>query len=121
MDRLNIQLVSAKIILGVGEDLTRCLDFCEGWMDVAGYDRGVVDEVQESTGMFREDNLLLGTLDGGSEVVVISFLKLLTSLCWVSNARETSGELYSRCCSAAPLQPNSVLLRGQAPARAVRS
>ena len=80
MDRLNVQLVSAKIILGVGQDLTCCLYLGEGRMNVARYDRGIIDQVQETTGVLREDNLLLSALDGGCEVEIVGFLELLTSL-----------------------------------------
>jgi hypothetical protein len=80
MDRLNIQLVSPKIILSVGQDLTRCLYLGEGRMNVTRYDWGVIDQVQEATGVLREDDLLLSALDGGCEVEVVGFLELLTSL-----------------------------------------
>ena len=80
MDRLNVQLISAKIILGVGQDLTRCLYLGEGGMNVTRYDRGIIDQVQETTGVLREDNLLLSALDGGCEVEIVGFLELLTSL-----------------------------------------
>jgi hypothetical protein len=80
MNRLNVELIPAEIVFRIGEDLARCLYLSKGRMNVARYDRCVVDEVQESPSVFRKDDLLLGTLDGGSEVVVVGFLKLLTSL-----------------------------------------
>jgi hypothetical protein len=49
VDGLNIQLVMAKIIFSVGEDLACCLCLCEWSVYVAGYDGGVIDEVQETT------------------------------------------------------------------------
>jgi hypothetical protein len=45
MNGLNVELVSAEIVFGVGEDLTRCLYLSKGGMNVAGYDRCVVDQV----------------------------------------------------------------------------
>jgi hypothetical protein len=43
MNGLNVKLVSAKIVFGVGENLTLYLS--KGGMNVAGYDRCVVDQV----------------------------------------------------------------------------
>ena len=47
---------------------------------IAWYHRRVVEEVQETAAMLREDNLLLSTLDGGCKVEVISLLELLSGL-----------------------------------------
>ena len=41
---------------------------------------GVIEEVQETAAMAREDNLLLSTLNGGSKLGGIGLLELLAGL-----------------------------------------
>lgn len=75
-----MQLVVAKVIFGVCEDLASCLQLREGGVHVTRDDRGIVDEVQEPTSMFSQNDLLLSTLNRGGKVVVIGLLKLLAGL-----------------------------------------
>jgi hypothetical protein len=81
-DGLHIQAVALKIALGISENLTSSLHLRKGRMHVARHNRGVVHQVQEPTGMLCKDDLLLGALNGGCEVVVVSLLELLSGLQW---------------------------------------
>jgi len=52
----------------------------EGGAGVAWYDWCVVEEVEESSAVAREEHLLLCAFDDGGEVDVVGFLELLASL-----------------------------------------
>lgn len=89
-NRLDVQSVSLEVGLCVVEDLTGGLDFCEWRVGIAGYDGSVVDKVQKAASMFGQDDLLLCTLNGSCEVLVVGLLELLARLHNVSGAPETS-------------------------------
>jgi hypothetical protein len=84
LNGLHVQLVVAKISLCVVEDLTSDLHAIERGMGVPWHDRGIVDEIQESTGVFGQDDLFLGALDGGCELKVVGLLEFLPCLVHVS-------------------------------------
>jgi hypothetical protein len=49
-------------------------------MRISWNNRGIIDQVQETTSVFSQNDLLLCPLNSGCEVVVISFLELLARL-----------------------------------------
>jgi ferritin-like protein len=49
VDGLDIQLIMAKIVFSVSEDLACCFYLCEWRVYITGYDGGIVDKVQETT------------------------------------------------------------------------
>jgi hypothetical protein len=88
-DRFYLQAVTLKVTLGIVEDYTCGLCLCKGRMSVTWDNRGVVDQVQKSTSMFGQDNLLLGPFNGGREVEIVCLLELLAGLVKVSRHRSS--------------------------------
>lgn len=70
----------AEIVFRVVEDLASLCAALVGWADVAWYDGRVVEQLEETHAVAREDDLLLGALDGGEELGVVGFLQLLACL-----------------------------------------
>lgn len=86
-----------QFILCIIQDLLSLLTHSICWVRITGYDRSVVQETDESPALLGQENLLLGTLDGGGEVEVVGFLEFLAGLRWVSISRR---RFYAcRCCS----------------------
>lgn len=70
----------ANVVLGVAQDLTRLCTVLVGDTRVSGHDWGVVEELQEAAAMLGQDDLLLGSLNCGSELAGVRCLEFLTSL-----------------------------------------
>lgn len=70
----------AQVLLGIIEDLAGLGAVLELWTHVAGDDGGVVEQVQETAAVAREDDLFLGAFDGGGKLGGIGLLELLSSL-----------------------------------------
>ena len=79
-NRLDMQLVVAKIILCVIQDLACSFGALKSRACVARHNRGVIHEVHKSTSMLGQDDLLLGAFDSSSKMVVICLLELLACL-----------------------------------------
>lgn len=47
---------------------------------VAGHDGGIIQVVQQSSAIFSEDDLLLGALNSGGEMKIVSLLEFLARL-----------------------------------------
>lgn len=120
-DRFDVQLVIAKIIFSISENLTSCLNLAESRVHVTGDDWSVVDQVQQPAGMLRQDDLLLSTLNRGRKVVVVGLLKLLTSLTRSATCFDEGARSHIRCCSAEPPRLGSGPQLGLAPVQAARS
>jgi hypothetical protein len=67
-------------LLSVGQNLSRIVGVGKRLAHITRHDRGIVEEVQETTAVFGKDDLLLGSFDGGGEVDVVCLLDLLTGL-----------------------------------------
>lgn len=80
MDWLNVGLPAAELVLGIGEHLASSIGVFEGSMYVSGHNRGIVEKVQDTTRLFCQDDLLLGSLDRGCEMDVVGLFELLASL-----------------------------------------
>ena len=80
MDGLEIRLPLLELLLGVAQNLPCFVTVGEWLADVAWNDRSVVEQVEESAAVFSKDDLLLSSLNCGSEMQVICLLDLLTSL-----------------------------------------
>lgn len=87
-DRLNMQLVVAKIIFCVVQHLTRLFGAYERRVCISGNNWCVVDKVDKSASMLRENSLLLSTLNCSCKVLVIRLLEFLTSLRTVSELHQ---------------------------------
>lgn len=53
---------------------------CKWLANVTWYHRSIVKQVEKPAAMPSEDDLLLSPFNGGSKMVVIGFLELLTGL-----------------------------------------
>ena len=71
------RLPRSQTLFGVIECLSRCLSVGVRWALLAGHDRRVVKQVDELARLGREQDLLLGALDDGRGVDVVSFFELL--------------------------------------------
>jgi hypothetical protein len=87
-DWLDLQSIALEIALCVVEDLTRSLYFSKGRVCITRHNRSVINEVQQPTGVFCQDDLLLSTLYGGGEVLVVCLFELLAGLAFVSKFQE---------------------------------
>jgi hypothetical protein len=87
-DWFYLQSIALEIALCVVEDLTRSLYFSERRVCITRHNRSVINEVQQPTGVFCQDDLLLSTLYGGGEVLVVCLFELLAGLGSVSRFRE---------------------------------
>lgn len=84
MHVFQFRLPLLEIILRVVQDLSSLIRVLVRRADVTWDDWGVIEEVEETTTVAGEDNLLLGTLDGGGELQSVCFLELLAGLRYVS-------------------------------------
>ena len=85
-DIINLKAPVAEILFGIVEDLACLSAVLECWTRVTWNNWGIVKEVQETTPVTSEDDLLLGALNGGSELGSICLLKLLAGLGRVSGS-----------------------------------
>jgi hypothetical protein len=72
-DILEIWLPVFQIVFSIIQNLTSLARMLEGGTDVARDNWCVVEEVQKTTTVASEDNLLLGALDGGGEFGGVGF------------------------------------------------
>ena len=70
----------AEVVLGVVEDLPGLAAVGVGLASVAGHDGGIVEQLEQALAVASEDDLLLGTLNGGGELGLVCLLELLASL-----------------------------------------
>lgn len=70
----------AQVVLGVVENLPGLLGMVISRTHIAWDDGRVIEELQESSAMLGQDNLLFGPLDGSSKLGLVSLLELLSSL-----------------------------------------
>jgi hypothetical protein len=80
VDGFKVRLPSLEILFCICKDLS-CISLVSKWLaGVTRYDWGVIEKVQETTTVSGQNDLLFGTLDGRSEMDIVGFLDLLTSL-----------------------------------------
>lgn len=77
VDWLQSWLPASKVLLSLVEDFSCSLPVLERVVAISGYDRSIVEQVQQLSCVLSQQDLLLGTLDDGSGVNVISLLELL--------------------------------------------
>lgn len=70
----------SEVVFTVVEDLASLAAMFVHTTGVAWNDGAVIEELQESTTMLSQDDLLLSTLDGGGKFGSISLLEFLASL-----------------------------------------
>lgn len=80
MDWLEVRLPSLQLAFGLVQDIASFTSISEWLSDIAWDNRSVIQEVEKSATVLSEDDLLLGSLNGGGEVMVISLLQLLAGL-----------------------------------------
>jgi hypothetical protein len=71
------RLPGPQTLFRIVEGLPCQLGVVVSWALLAGYDRRVVEQVDELSGLCREQDLLLGSLDHGGGVDVVGFFELL--------------------------------------------
>lgn len=69
-----------ELSLGISQNLSGIMGMSERLTDVTRNHGRIVEEVQQPAAVLGEDDLLLSTLDGGSELQVVRLLDLLPSL-----------------------------------------
>ena len=79
-DGLKVGRPFAKIFLCIVQDLASLCTMLKSRASITWHDGSVIKQVQESTTMASEHDLLLGTLDGGGEVEIVGILELLARL-----------------------------------------
>jgi hypothetical protein len=77
---LRLRSPISKIVLSIVEDLSSLGGMLIGTSGIARHNGRVVEELQQATTMLGQNNLLLGTFDGGGELGSISLLELLSGL-----------------------------------------
>ncbi len=83
-DVIDLQAPVAQILLGIVENLACLWSMLKRWTIVSWDDWGVIEEVEKTAAVARENNLLLGTLNCGSKLGGIGLLELLASLITIS-------------------------------------
>jgi hypothetical protein len=78
--RLVVRAPVAQVILSVFQYLARLRRVLKRWPHVAWHNGIVVQQVQQPAAVTREDDLLLGALNRGSEMLGVGFLELLAGL-----------------------------------------
>jgi hypothetical protein len=63
-----MRLPLLQLLLGVCENLSSLTGMSEWLAHIAWHDGSVIEEVQKTTAVFGKNDLLLSSLDGGSEV-----------------------------------------------------
>jgi hypothetical protein len=79
-----MQLVVAKVIFSVVENLPGVLCACKRRVQISRNNGRVIDEIEEAAGMLSQNDLLLSTLNCCCEVGVVCLLEFLTSLCVIN-------------------------------------
>lgn len=83
-DIIDLKAPVTEILFGIVEDLACLSAVLECWAGVTWDNWGIIKEVQETTAVTSEDDLLLSALNGGSELGSVCLLKLLAGLLRVS-------------------------------------
>ena len=83
-DIINLKAPVTEILFSIVEDLACLSAVLKCWTGVTWNNWGIIKEVQETTAVASEDDLLLGALNGGSELGSICLLQLLAGLVRVS-------------------------------------
>lgn len=75
-----------QLLFGFSQDISGLGGMFKRLAHISWYYRSVIEEVEQTTTILGEDDLLLGSLNGGSKVDVESLLDFLTSLSMESSA-----------------------------------
>lgn len=78
--RLGLWLPVLQVVFGVVENLSALGAILVHYAGVTWHDGRVVEQVKQATTVLGQDDLLLGTLDGGGELGGIRLFQLLASL-----------------------------------------
>jgi hypothetical protein len=77
---LQIGLPILQVVFGIIEDLAGLIGVLPWWANIAWNNGSVIEEVEETTAVAGEDDLFLGSFDGGSKFGGVGFLQLLAGL-----------------------------------------
>lgn len=80
LDGFQVRLPCLQLLFGVGKDLSGLIDVGKGLAHIARHDGSVVEQVQQASAVFGQDELLFRSFDGGREMHIIGLLDLLTGL-----------------------------------------
>lgn len=77
VNRLDVGSPGSELVFGNVQDFSCSLSVSEGGVGISGNDGSVVNEVEQLSCVLGQKDLLLGALNDGSSVNVVSLLELL--------------------------------------------